>query len=148
MIAGALVVVGVLGASTALVTAGLLFGGVCMVGVFWPSSWRTTILRVQASLAPGRPALRLKPHGHGRHYPVFDLLTLGGVVGQMVTFGTVLAAEAWASHVAGSTGAPGVPRSRTRRPFTVTHTPDGCQARQTFERHSPRLLVAVRGGIW
>jgi len=53
VIAAALVAVGVLSASTALLTAGLLFGGVCLVGVFWPSSWRTAILRARASRIPG-----------------------------------------------------------------------------------------------
>ena len=50
VIAGALVAVGLLSASTALLTAGVLFGGVCLVGVFWPSSWRATILRARAAL--------------------------------------------------------------------------------------------------
>ena len=50
VIAGALVAVGVLSASAALLTSGLLFGGVCLVGVFWPSSWRTAVLRARASI--------------------------------------------------------------------------------------------------
>ncbi|HZB66684.1 MAG TPA: hypothetical protein VE503_04615 [Ornithinibacter sp.] len=57
VIAGALVAVGVLSASTALLTVGLMFGGVCLVGVFWPSSWRTTILRARAALTQ-RPRQR------------------------------------------------------------------------------------------
>ena len=50
VIAGAFVAVGVLSGSTALLTAGLLFGGVCMVGVFSPAIWRRTILGVRAAL--------------------------------------------------------------------------------------------------
>jgi hypothetical protein len=57
VIAGAVVAVGVLSGSTALLTAGLLFGGVCLVGVFWPASWGTTILRLRAALTP-RPRQR------------------------------------------------------------------------------------------
>ena len=57
VIAAALVAVGLLSASTALLTAGLLFGGVCLVGVFSPASWRTTILRVRAALTQ-RPRQR------------------------------------------------------------------------------------------
>ena len=53
VIASAVVAVGLLSASTALLTAGLLFGGVCLVGVFWPSSWRTAILWARASRIPG-----------------------------------------------------------------------------------------------
>ncbi len=57
VIAGAVVAVGVLSGSTALLAAGLLFGGVYLVGVFWRASWRTTILRVRAALTQ-RPGQR------------------------------------------------------------------------------------------
>ena len=50
VIAGALVAVGVLSGSTALLATGLLSVGVCLVGMLRPASWRTTILRMRAAL--------------------------------------------------------------------------------------------------